>query len=283
MNAILIHLSMGSINGCFSGFNSVSRFLKVVAIYNFMNILFVLAHNDDEYFCALRMQEETRLGNHVFIAYLTYGGIQAEDPNVRINESIKVLRKFGINETDILLIGSRKSIFDLHLHERSIDAYQDLDEVLKNIIIERIYVMAWEGGHPDHDASHMIGVAFARKRNLQPQIYEFPAYSRFRVMTPLQTSSALLATKASRMDALKTLASGFSYKTQRRTFIAMLPGSIVQLLVFGYQNYWRVPNERNYHNPPHAGRLFYERRFNISFQEFARNLRALGSLMSGDP
>ncbi|MHB8405879.1 MAG: PIG-L deacetylase family protein [Gammaproteobacteria bacterium] len=248
-----------------------------------MNILFVLAHNDDEYFCALRMQEEIRLGNHVFIAYLTYGGIQGENPDVRISESIKVLRKFGIDETDILLIGSRKSIFDLHLHERSVDACQDLDELLKNTAIECIYVMAWEGGHPDHDASHMIGVAFARKRNLQSQIFEFPAYSRFHVMTPLQTSSALLATKTSRMDALKTLASGFSYKTQRGTFIAMLPGSIVQLLVFGYQNYWRVPNERNYRNPPHAGRLFYERRFNISFQEFSRNLRALGSLMSGDP
>lgn len=247
-----------------------------------MNVLFVLAHNDDEYFCALRMHEEIRLGNHIFIAYLTYGGIQGEDPDERINESLRVLSACGVKRTDILTIGRSKHIPDLKLHERIVDAYQELEELLKNTPIQRMYVMAWEGGHPDHDASHMVGVAFARNRNLHLQVYEFPAYNRLHVMHPLRNGSRLLATRTGRMDALKTLISGFSYKTQRRTFMAMLPGSIAQLLIIGHQNYWLLPSERDYGKPPHAGRLFYERRFHISFEELARNLMALASVMPGD-
>ena len=256
---------------------------SIVTVPALMNVLFVLAHNDDEYFCALRIREELQLGNRVIIAYLTYGGIQDGDPDERVKESTGVLRKLGIEDTNILLIGRNEKIFDRWLHERAIDAYHGLVRLLKKTAIERVYVMAWEGGHPDHDASHMIGVAFAQHRNLHQQIYEFPAYNNFRVMHPLYNGATLLATRSGRMDALKILVSGFSYKTQRRTFMAMLPGSIVQLLIFGRQNYWLVPGERDYGKPPHAGRLFYERRFNITFEEFGKHTRALDYLISGEP
>jgi len=246
-----------------------------------MNVLFILAHNDDEYFCALRMHEEIRLGNRVIIAYLTYGGRQGEDPDERIKESLRVLSASGVKQSDILSIGRSRQIPDLKLHERTIDAYQELDDLLKDTSIQRVYLMAWEGGHPDHDASHMVGVAFARNRDLLLQAYEFPAYSRLHVMHPLRSSSRLLATRTDRMHALKTLISGFSYTTQRRTFMAMLPGSIAQLLIIGHQNYWLLPSERDYSKPPHAGGLFYEKRFHISFGEFSRNTGTLASLMRG--
>lgn len=240
-----------------------------------MNVLFVLAHNDDEYFAALRIREEILLGNRVFIAYLTYGSIRGADASARIKESMKALARLGIRDTEILMIGREKNIFDFELHKKIVDGYQGLGELLVGIAIERIYVMAWEGGHPDHDASHMIGVTFARKRDLQQQLYEFPAYSRFRVMHPIRGETEILTTATNRIDAFKTLVSGFGYRTQRRTFLAMLPGSIAQLLVFGHQNYWLVPKQRDYTQPPHAGRLSYERRFNISFDTFAKNVSAL--------
>ncbi|MGA9852059.1 MAG: PIG-L family deacetylase [Gammaproteobacteria bacterium] len=245
------------------------------------NVLFLLAHNDDEYFASLRIREELHLGNRVFIAYLTYGGRPDEDPGVRVKESLGVLGKSGIREADLLMIGRRKDIRDLRLHEKTVDAYQDLAGLLGDIPIERIYVMAWEGGHPDHDASHLIGMAFACRRNLREQVYEFPAYSRFRVMHPPCDASELLIAGTSRMDAFRTLVSGFSYRSQRRTFLAMLPGSIVQLLLLGYQNYWLVPHDRDYAKPPHAGRLFYERRYHISFATFSKNVACIYQYLRG--
>ncbi len=238
------------------------------------NVLFLLAHNDDEYFVALRMREENQLGNQIIVAYLTHGSVHGVDSSARMQESIKFLTKLEIRQENILMIGRRQDIPDSRLHERVADAYQGLREVLENITIERLYVMAWEGGHPDHDACHLIGVAFARQRNLE-KVYEFPAYSRFRVMHPLRKDFELLAAGTSRMEALKTLVSGFSYRSQRRTFLAMLPGSIVQLLLLGHQNYWLVPQGRDYTQPPHTGRLFYERRYGISFAAFTENVRAL--------
>lgn len=238
------------------------------------NVLFLLAHNDDEYFAALRMREEIQLGNRVIAAYLTHGSIHGVDSSARMQDSVKILSRLGIEQNDILPTGRKQDILDFRLHERVVDAYQGLSEALENVAIERLYVMAWEGGHPDHDASHLIGVAFARQRNLE-EVYEFPTYSRFRVMHPLHKDFELLTTGTSRIEAFKTLVSGFSYRGQRRTFLAMLPGSVAQLLLLGHQNYWRVPRERDYTQPPHAGRLFYERRYGISFAVFAKNVRAL--------
>ncbi|MGH8282200.1 MAG: PIG-L deacetylase family protein [Gammaproteobacteria bacterium] len=238
------------------------------------NVLFLLAHNDDEYFAALRMREEIRLGNRVLVAYLTHGSVRGADSAARMQDSVKFLSKLGIRQDKILAIGRGQDILDFRLHERVVDAYRGLGEVLENIAIERLYIMAWEGGHPDHDASHLIGVAFARQRKLE-EVYEFPAYSRFRVMHPLHKDFELLTTGTSRIEAFKTLVSGFSYRNQRRTFLAMLPGSVVQLLLLGHQNYWRVPHDRDYAQAPHAGRLFYERRYGISFADFTKNVRAL--------
>lgn len=242
------------------------------------NVLFLLAHNDDEYFAALRMREELRLGNRVFIAYLTYGGRAGEDPDARIRESLGVLGKWGVKETDILLIGRRKHIQDLRLYEKTLDAYRELEALFTNIPIRHLYLLAWEGGHPDHDASHLIGMAFARRRNLH-NVYEFPAYSRFRVMHPPQTGVNLLKTHTGRVDAARVFFAGFSYRSQRKTFFAMLPGSIGQLLLLGYQNYWPVPELRDYRQPPHAGRLFYERRFQISFGQFVENVKMLNTYL----
>lgn len=238
------------------------------------NVVFLLAHNDDEYFAALRMREEIQLGNRVIVAYLTHGSIHGVDSAARMQDSVRILSRLGIEQNDILPTGRGQDILDFQLHERAVDAYQGLSEVLENIAIERLYVMAWEGGHPDHDASHLIGVAFARQRNLE-EVYEFPAYSRFRVMHPLRKDFELLATGNNRIEAFKTLMSGFSYRSQRKTFLAMLPGSIAQLLLLGHQNYWLVPQGRDYTQPPHAGRLFYERRYGVSFAVFTKNVRAL--------
>jgi hypothetical protein len=157
------------------------------------------------------------------------------------------------------------------------DAYRALNARLQAILIDRIYLMAWEGGHPDHDASHLIGRAYAGAHGLERELYEFPAYNRFRVMSYVGQGGEILSTATDRWRAFATLCSAFSYRTQRLTFLAMLPGSLVQLLLLGRQTYRRVP-ERDYSKPPHKGRLFYERKFRISFVDFIAGAGSLPGL-----
>ncbi len=251
-----------------------------------MNVLLLLAHNDDEYFCSLRISEELQLGNHIFVVYLTHGSLYGADSKTRIAESTKVLTGLGVNPADIFATGYEKNIFDCRLPERIVDGYRSLCALMDTIPIDRIYVMAWEGGHPDHDASHMIGVAFARARNLRQQLYEFPAYNAARkrpgsagVMRFMNGNGDILATSLNRMHAFRALTLARGYKTQRTTFLALLPGSIVQLLLRGYQAYRRVPENRDYTQPPHPGTLFYERRFRLPFARFIKNASALYEYM----
>ena len=245
-----------------------------------MNVLFLFAHNDDEYFASLRIGEELRAGNRVFAAYLTHGSIYGADSGERVEESLTILDRLGVKRGDVLLLGQETDIFDLKLHERMGDAYRALSARLQSIPIARVYLMAWEGGHPDHDASHLIGRAYARAHGLERELYEFPAYSRFRVMSYVGEGGEILSTATDRRRAFRTLCTAFSYRTQRLTFLAMLPGSLVQLLLLGRQTYRRVP-KRDYSKPPHGGRLFYERKFRISFADFIERAGSLPGMQHG--
>ncbi|MGH8427314.1 MAG: PIG-L deacetylase family protein [Gammaproteobacteria bacterium] len=238
------------------------------------NVLVLLAHNDDEYFVALRIGEEVRLGSRVWVAYLTHGSIYGADSKVRIEESARALRGLGASHSDMLTIGYQADIFDLKLHERMADAYEGLCAALDTIRIERLYVPAWEGGHPDHDAAHLIGVAFARERNLAERLYEFPAYNRFHVMKFIDDAGTTLATSPDRLRAMKVFFSAWNYKTQRRTFLGLLPASLVRLLWSARQSYRPAPADRDYSKPPHAGELFYEKRFGLSFDQFIAHAKS---------
>src|SRR6185503_17138294 len=54
---------------------------------------------------------------------------------------------------------------------------------------DEVYTLAWEGGHQDHDAAHLVALAFAQRRGIP--CHEMPLYngyrspgSLFRVMHP---------------------------------------------------------------------------------------------------
>jgi LmbE family N-acetylglucosaminyl deacetylase len=245
-----------------------------------VNVLFLFAHNDDEYFASLRIGEELQAGNRVLVAYLTHGSIYGADSGERVEESLTILERLGMKRADVFLLGQETDIFDLKLHERMSDAYRALSARLQAIPIGRVYLMAWEGGHPDHDASHLIGRAYARARGLERELYEFPAYSRLRVMSHVGEGGEILSTATDRRRAFRTLCSAFGYRTQRLTFLALLPGSLVQLVLRGYQTYRRVPL-RDYSKPPHGGRLFYERKFHIRFADVIECAGSLPGMQLG--
>ena len=74
-----------------------------------------------------------------------------------------------------------------------------------------IHVLAWEGGHIDHDASHLVGVALAHSLG-GVSVRECPAYSRaawplvpFAVMRPLKGRRHVVTRRLSLSDALRSL------------------------------------------------------------------------------
>lgn len=242
--------------------------------------LVLFAHNDDEFFVAPLLRRETAAGGRVLVAYLTYGSVYGADSTLRITESRRVLEKMGIRPEDVLLTGLDAGIFDGELTGKVEPALKSVTAAVQNVAIDRILVPAWEGGHPDHDAAHLVGVALARGRRPGGGLYEYPTYNgrglpwHFgRVMEFPDGGADVQRSRISLREGWWAIKCGLSYRSQRRTFVWILPGAMNKYLLARRSLLRRVPADRDYRQPPHAGKLFYERRSSLTFPQFAESLQ----------
>jgi hypothetical protein len=153
--------------------------------------------------------------------------------------------------------------------------------------IGEVYVPAWEGGHADHDAAHLIGVALARGLGIR-DVYACPSYNAaarfapFRVMKPIPRAGRVVETlRLSLAQGLFCFALCECHPSQWRTWIGLGPESFVRLVVQRSHYRWRVITT-DYATPPHSGPLLYEKRFGTSFDEFRSATGAFVARHLGD-
>ena len=226
-----------------------------------MNVLFVFAHQDDELAAASRMLLARRNGDRVICAYLTDGTFRAAAA-VRNEESRRALARLDV--TDLLFATFR----DGELPEHATEGLAFLESHVEEA--GEVWTLAWEGGHQDHDAAHMIALAFARRRGLPCR--EVPLYNGqgtsgplFRTMHPL--GDGWTTRRIGLREALRIVALARFYKSQRRTWLGLLPEAIVKL-VFMRSEFVRDADPRRLASKPHDGLLYYERRFGYSWNRF---------------
>ena len=246
-------------------------------------VLWVFAHQDDEVAAAARMLEQQRRGDEIWCAFLT-DGAKYVPAAVRNAESIAALATVGIRNVVFLAHG------DGTLHEHVDEALSELDARFAGMTFDEVGCLAWEGGHHDHDASHLVALAFARARDIDA--FEVPLYnglgtpgSLFRVLRPIGEGWEIRRITFS--DALRVLAMIRFYPSQRRTWAALLPGTLLRVLVLRHASVRRAEVAR-LHRAPHEGAMFYERRFGCPRETFARSTAAFAKrhlgvavLMSG--
>lgn len=215
-----------------------------------MSKLFVFAHQDDEVAIATRIAREVAAGAHVVCAFLTDGGA----PKVRDAESRAVLQELGVHE--VIFVGLPDGALVEHLEE----AYR----AIEHIDAEEIVTLAWEGGHQDHDAAHLVALALAIARGVR--CLEFPLYHGkglprpfYRVLAPLRAGEV---TRLSMRDALRRAMLCWRYPSQRRTWLGLFVP-----MIFRDEVVCEASGERVLH-PPHEGRLLYERRFRFPRERF---------------
>jgi hypothetical protein len=150
--------------------------------------------------------------------------------------------------------------------------------------------MAWEGGHADHDAAHLIGLAVARSQGVLEQTWEFSLYNGyrvpwklFRVLSPIPRPQGMVARRLTWSEAFRTLALCFKYPSQWKTWVGLFPPSLYRLLVVRKEILVRADLAR-IRALPHPGRVLYERRMRISGAEFmARSQSFRERLLPGTP
>jgi hypothetical protein len=238
-----------------------------------MHLLFVFAHQDDEVATATRILDALRSGSTVSCIYLTDGAGGRAASDVRDEESRQVLTRLGVDLSHVHFLGSQHRIPDGALHQHLDQALRLLEQTAGPV--DELVTLAWEGGHHDHDAAHLIAVAFAAKRGLLARTHEMPLYHGyrlpgplFRTLTPLRLGPGWTARPVRFRDGLRIALLCRFYRSQRKTWLGLLPEALVRLAV-GRKEWSRPVDIARLASRPHEGPLFYERRFRVPYAEVA--------------
>lgn len=228
---------------------------------------FLFAHQDDECGVFQSICAELASGSIVHCCYFTSGTPNGLNADFRNLESRNVLLSLGVEIANIHFIGSDCSIPDGHLIDHVQLAYEWISSFLKKKNDPtKIYLPAWEGGHPDHDALHAAGVIAAEKIKLIDSTLQYPLYNGsscfgplFRTLLPLPENGDVKSIKIPIKNRLRFLGLCLRYPSQIKTWIGLFPFFLLHYFFWGTQDLQGVSLERLCQKP-HAGSLYYERR-----------------------
>ncbi|WP_235844575.1 PIG-L deacetylase family protein [Cupriavidus agavae] len=241
--------------------------------------MFLLAHPDDEFGCFESIRRIVGTGRRVAIVYLTDGGSDPAMVSRRMTESRQVLARLGVCADDLHFIGALARFPDGGLHRHLKAAWLACQSFCDaHGPFDAIYVPAWEGGHPDHDATHALAVLLARKQGI-PDVFQFSLYNAnavpkpfFRVLSPLAENGERIRLPIPWRARFHYLRLCLSYPSQWKTWVGLLPFVAPKLLIGGNYCLQRT-NMARLEQRPHGGALLYESRGWLTWPAFESELR----------
>ena len=237
-------------------------------------VAFLFAHQDDEVAVFSCIERAARGGRRVVCLYLTDGGHGGQRTDRRCAESLSVLQSLGVDAADIHFIGVREGFRDGELHTRLEAALAAVEAVLTPAdAVHALYMHAWEGGHQDHDAVHLIGAAYAAKAGLLDISRQFTLYRAasnllgVKLFAPLAENGPVAEESIPRTARLRYLGLALTYTSQWKTFAVLFPMLVHAYCTQGVEATQGVSLAR-LNARPHDGPLLYERRGHARYEEF---------------
>lgn len=233
--------------------------------------LFLFPHQDDEFFVLPLLKQ---VASEAFCIFLTDGSYYGDSTLRRNKESQRVLFHLGLKAGQITFLNASHPLPDTRLHHHFAQAWNFLREAIG--VFGRqfgtVFAPAYEGGHPDHDATALLGWLLSQE--LGCQFFEFPAY-RYWEKNPLKFTALGLFIKPPARE-LKCPFAVFQwqdllllhhYRSQWRTWLAFFP-------FFLYHSLNNLPlsflqsDSIRFTTRPHSGTLYYEYRKWCLFENF---------------
>lgn len=245
-------------------------------------LVVVMAHPDDEFAVFPWLEAACRERRAVHCCWLTDGGWGGQDTSRRRAESTAVLSRIGLRSEAMHFMGERLGIPDGELHDRLdvvVPVLRELFEALPKPL--EILVSAWEGGHQDHDATHLA--TLAASTGSRSRIRQFSLYQGanlpgpwFRVLAPLPENGPGSSLPLGFSSRLRCILRCTAYASQWKSFLGLLPFYALKMFtrhpfVLQDVDYSRTAEK------PHQGRLLYERRGSLTWEAFAARTRAYRS------
>jgi hypothetical protein len=238
------------------------------------DVLFIFAHQDDEIGAAASLIRELRDGHRVCCAFLTDGAATV-GADVRDAESAAFLARLGVRPASIAFVADNRGRVrdgelcnNLPRAERALRAWLDDRAVLPT----RIYSLDWEGGHVDHDATHLIALSIAQRVDCPLLVYSlYNAYGRpgrfFRVCDFVPSATAEQQFRIAWRDVRTIVCAPFAFPSQGRTWMALGAGFIARTFIRRTERI-RSAVVGRIADVPHPGPPLYETLFGRSASTF---------------
>lgn len=236
--------------------------------------VFLFAHQDDEAGVFQKILDEQQAGHRVLCVYLTDGAANGQSAARRNQESIAVLGRLGVNQSEVTFAGEALHIQDGQLLNHLTSAQKWLEGFLaEHGSVSAMYLPAWEGGHHDHDALHALGVTVSLKLGIEYNTWQYALYNAFncigpffRVFLPLEANGPIHSHKVSWSNRFKFLGYCLSYPSQTVTWLGLFPFVLLHYFFWGTQCIQPISSSR-IQQRPHTEPLYYERRKFCSYNK----------------
>ena len=223
--------------------------------------LFVLAHHDDEVFCAGHLLRALRAGRRVRLLWATAGGLAPAARRCLEGERVGRLLRLAPGDGRDLRFRDQQALE----HVAPIAAAAaDLVGSVNDPAAPLVYVPAYEGGHPDHDAVN-LAVQLLRVRRPDVEAREFPLYRRGRAGLSVQSPRPASGTTPRPYEILVLDAGALALRRRlvRANASQALPSLLPLLALAWAQGRGRAEPSRplpvhDCARPPHEGALLYE-------------------------
>lgn len=197
--------------------------------------LYIFAHQDDEVFAAAYINNQLAEGQKVFCIFVTNGQGNNTPSHVRKSESAQALTWLNIPKENLIFLSDTMEIQDLHLHENLSIVFERILQFAILIKPNKIWTLACEGGHPDHDCCAALALKISEQVPGSFLPIGFPAYRPNRWYCPIsvgklaQHQTIYSTTTLSKMDFWRFLRMIFFYPSQWKTWIIIGPLLFISL------------------------------------------------------
>lgn len=243
------------------------------------DFLFLFAHQDDEFGVFQLIIDAIQAGNRVYCAYMTNGAANGDSSAQRNEESLRVLARLGIERENIFFPGTEIEIPDgrlvFHL-QRALGWVTQWLSTQANLT--SVFVPAWEGGHPDHDALHALMVRVMSDRNDCLKLHQFALYNGYKrsgflfdVLSPLSANGKIVRSRIPLRNRILFLRFCCGYRSQASSWLGLFPFVLLHYLFRGTQEFQEVA-VRRIEERPHLGALYYEKRGMFTWQEMHQRI-----------
>lgn len=216
------------------------------------------------------------------MVYLTSGTLDGRPSERRNRESATVLSKIGLAPEQIHFLGTEFSFPDGRLYQQ----IESASAAVRNLYRDRtkptrIFTPAWEGGHQDHDATHIVACYLAKYYACIESSRQFPIYHgnglpgiMWHTFSPLPANGKPEIIPIRFSQLLRYLRYCLHYHSQWTTWLGLYPMYALNLMIRGKQ-YLQPLHLKRLQTAPHPGRCLYERRKFCKRDQFVRSTRGL--------